>query len=118
MSFELRRVISELMDRTTCGSLEWEGPWDGYGWKTQVWRCEFRLMPSMHALKINLSDLEGALHTVYISRSEEVWKLAELLHVMYPAAAPCECPTGLTPTVVNSRQATVLREALDRLITV
>ena len=31
MSSELRRVISELMDRTTCGSLEWEGPWDRDG---------------------------------------------------------------------------------------
>ena len=118
MSSELKRVISELMDQSTYGSLEWEGPWDGYGWKTQSWRCEFRLMPSLHTLKINLSDLEGALRTAYISRSEEVWKLAELLQVMYPAVAPCECPTGLRPAVVNSRQAIVLREALDRLITV
>ena len=118
MSSELRRVISELVDQTTCGSLKWEGPWDGDGWKTRVWGCEFRLMPSLHTLKINLNDSDGALRTAYISRSEEVWKLGELLQIMYPTEAPCERSAELTRAVVNSRQVIVLQNALDRLITV
>ena len=118
MSSELRRVISELVDQTTCGSLAWEGPWDRDGWKARVWRCEFRLMPSLHTLKINLNDLDGELRTAYISRSEEVWKLGELLQVMYPTEAPRPRSTELTRAVVNSRQSIVLRKALDRLTTV